>query len=85
MSEKVFHQVLNQNNALHAGVLTMGNGKAISDLQVIKELCGDLEDAFRCFTLDRYWNEEKTRLTVCFTAEQVRVPPQLSILRLFPR
>ena len=85
MSEKVFHQVLNQNNALHAGVLMTSNGKAISDLQVIKELCGDLEDSFRCFTLDRYWNEDKTRLTVCFTAEQVRIPPQLSILRLFPR
>jgi hypothetical protein len=59
------------------------NGKAISDLQVIKELCGDLEDTFACFTLDRYWNKEKTRLTVCFTAEQFREPPKLSVLRLF--
>ena len=85
MNEKVFHQVLNQNNALHVEVLTMGNGKAISDLQVIKELCGDLEDAFRCFTLDRYWNDDKTRLTVCFTAEQYREPPKISVLSMFPR
>jgi len=77
--------VLNQNNALHVGVLTMANTHTISDLQVIKELCGDLEDAFACFTLDRYWNEEKTRLTVCFTAEQVREPPKISILSMFPR
>lgn len=85
MSEKVFHPVLDQNNVQTVGVLMTSNGKAISDLQVIKELCGDLEDSFACFTLDRYWNEEKDRLTVCFTAEQVRVPPQQSILRLFPR
>ena len=63
----------------------MSNGKTISDLQVIRELCGDLEDTFECFTLDRVWNKDKTRVTVCFTAEQVRPPPKMSILRLFPR
>ena len=63
----------------------MNNTHTVSDLQVIKELCGDLEDSFKCFTLDRYWNKDKTRLTVCFTAEQVREPPKVSILSMFPR
>jgi hypothetical protein len=43
-----------------------------TNLDVIKELCDDLDDFFEAFVMDRVWNEQKDRVTVCFTAEKIQ-------------
>ena len=57
--------------------MMMSNKNTRSNLTVIKDLCDDLEEFFECFTLDRHWNADRDRLTVCFTAEQVKETPEI--------
>jgi len=57
--------------------MTMTNAHTKSNLTIIKDLCEDLEGHFEAFTLDRHWNEERDRVTVCFTAEQVKSSPEI--------
>jgi len=60
------------------------NKHATTNLDVIKELCDDLEDFFEAFVLDRVWNKQKDRVTVCFTAEKIKSFPQLPVRKLAP-
>ncbi len=48
------------------------SNKLTSNLDVVKELCDDLEEFFEAFQMDRVWNEANTKVTVAFTAEKVR-------------
>ena len=43
-----------------------------SNLQVIKEVCEELEGFFEAFTMDRVWSKDDSKLTVCFTAEKIK-------------
>jgi len=47
------------------------SNKQTSNLNVVKELCDELEGFFEAFQMDRVWNENKTKVTVCFTAERM--------------
>ena len=62
--------------------MMMSNRHTKSNLTIIKELCEDLEEHFEAFTLDRHWNEDRDRLTVCFTAEQVKLSPAIYTKRM---
>ncbi len=51
----------------------MGKSKVItSNLDVVRELCNDLEEFFEAFYMDRVWNESQDKVTVCFTAEKIK-------------
>ena len=43
-----------------------------SNLDVVKEVCEELEGFFEAFQMDKYWNKDKTKLTVAFTAEKIQ-------------
>jgi hypothetical protein len=43
-----------------------------SNLDVVKEVCEELEGFFEAFQMDKYWNKNKTKLTVAFTAEKIQ-------------
>ncbi len=62
----------------------MYNKHATTNLDVIKELCDDLEEFFEAFVLDRVWNKQKDRVTVCFTAEKIKSFPKPHAKRLAP-
>ena len=53
-----------------------------SNLDVIKELCDDLEGFFESFILDRVWSADEDRVTVCFTAEKIKSFPKLPEKRI---
>lgn len=62
-----------QTNVLHVEVNMMGRRKALtSNLQVVKELCRDLEGVFEAFEMDKVWSEDGTKVTVAFTAEKLK-------------
>ena len=46
--------------------------KITSNLNVVKELCEELEGFFEAFYMDRVWNESQDKVTVCFTAEKIK-------------
>jgi len=43
-----------------------------SNLNVVKELCEELEGFFEAFQMDRVWNESQDKVTICFTAEKIK-------------
>ena len=43
-----------------------------SNLEVIKNLCDELEEFFEAFIMDRVWSTDNSKVTVCFTAEKIR-------------
>jgi len=43
-----------------------------SNLHVVKQVCDELEGFFEAFQMDKFWNKEKTKLTVAFTAEKIQ-------------
>lgn len=43
-----------------------------SNLDVVKELCDELEGFFEAFQMDRVWDEGQNKVTVCFTAERIQ-------------
>jgi len=43
-----------------------------SNLDVVKELCDELEGFFEAYNLDRVWSNDNSKVTVCFTAERVK-------------
>lgn len=50
-------------------------GKAIhltSNLDVVKEVCDELEEFFEAFQMDKVWNKDRTKITVAFTAEKIQ-------------
>ena len=50
----------------------MGKSNTLtSNLDVIKGVCDELEEFFEAFQMDKYWNADKTKLTVAFTAEKI--------------
>ncbi len=44
-----------------------------SNLDIIRELCNDLEECFEAFYMDRVWNEKQDKVTICFTAEKIKM------------
>lgn len=48
----------------------MGNKHLTSNLEVIKELCEELEGFFEAFTMDKVWSKDRNKVTVAFTAER---------------
>ena len=51
----------------------MGKSRVVSsNLQVIKEVCDELEGFFEAFTMDKVWSKNNSKLTVCFTAEKLK-------------
>jgi len=51
----------------------MGNGRLMaSNLNVIKDLCEEIEEFFEAFTMDRVWSSDNSKVTVCFTAERIK-------------
>jgi hypothetical protein len=53
------------------------NGKATTNLDVIRDLLEDLEGFFEAFVLDKHWNDEHDKVTICFTAEQIKSSPEI--------
>ena len=47
------------------------NAIAKSSLPFIEDCKGDAQTLFEAFQMDKYWNEDKTKLTVAFTAEKI--------------
>jgi len=43
-----------------------------SNLDVIKELCDELEGFFEAFQMDRVWSRDNDSVTICFTAQKVK-------------
>ena len=43
-----------------------------SNLDVVKEVCDELEGFFEAFQMDKYWNKDMTKITVAFTAEKIQ-------------
>ncbi len=43
-----------------------------TNLNIIKDLCDELEGFFEAFTMDRVWNTDNSKVTVCFTAEKIK-------------
>ena len=43
-----------------------------SNLNVIKDLCEELEGFFEAFEMDKYWDEGKNKVTVAFTCEKIQ-------------
>ena len=43
-----------------------------SNLDVIKDLCEELEGFFEAFEMDKYWDEGKNKVTVAFTCERIQ-------------
>lgn len=60
----------------------MSNKNTRSNLTVIKNLCDDLEGVFEAFKLDKYWNEDRDKITICFTAEQIKETPEIYTRKL---
>jgi len=51
----------------------MGSSNRLkSNLDVVKALCDELEGFFEAFQMDRVWNKENNKLTICFTAEKIK-------------
>ncbi len=51
----------------------MGKSNTLtSNLDVVKELCDELEGFFEAFQMDRVWSQANDKVTVCFTAEKVK-------------
>lgn len=43
-----------------------------SNLQVVKDICEELEEFYESFVMDKIWSKDKSRVTVCFTAEKIK-------------
>ena len=43
-----------------------------SNLQVVKDICEELEGFYESFVMDKVWSKDKSRVTVCFTAEKIK-------------
>ena len=55
------------------GASMMGKGNTgVSNLDVIKELCDELEGFFESYVMDRVWSQDNSKVTICFTAEKIR-------------
>jgi len=51
----------------------MGKANTLTtNLDVVKELCDELEGFFEAFQMDRVWSQENDKVTVCFTAEKIK-------------
>ncbi len=51
----------------------MGRSNTLtSNLNVVKQVCDELEEFFEAFQMDKFWNEDRTKLTVAFTAEKIK-------------
>ncbi len=51
----------------------MGRANTLtSNLNVVKAVCDELEEFFEAFQMDKFWNEDRTKLTVAFTAEKIK-------------
>ncbi len=68
-------------------MITMGKANTLtSNLDVIKELCEELEGFFEAFQMDRVWSTDNSKVTVCFTAEKMKPIKELprAIIELMP-
>ena len=43
-----------------------------SNLNVVKDLCEELEGFFEAFQMDKYWDEGKNKVTIAFTCERMQ-------------
>ena len=43
-----------------------------SNLKVVKDICEELEGFYESFVMDKIWSKDKSRVTVCFTAEKIK-------------
>lgn len=43
-----------------------------ANLQVIKDICEELEGFYESFVMDRIGSKDNSRVTVCFTAEKIK-------------
>ena len=48
------------------------SNRLTSNLNVVKELCNELEGFFEAFYMDRVWSEDNTKVTIAFTAEKIK-------------
>lgn len=48
------------------------SNKLTSNLDVVKSLCDELEGFFEAFQMDRVWDKDQNKVTVCFTAERIQ-------------
>ena len=48
------------------------SNKLTSNLDVVKELCDELEGFFESFQMDRVWSEDTNKVTIAFTAERIQ-------------
>jgi len=48
------------------------SNKLTSNLDVVKDLCDELEEFFEAFQMDRVWSEDNKKVTIAFTAEKIR-------------
>ena len=51
----------------------MGQSKELTaNLQVVKDICEELEGFYESFVMDKVSSKDKSRVTVCFTAEKIK-------------
>ena len=43
-----------------------------SNLDVVKEVCDELEEFFEAYQMDRVWSKDNDKVTICFTAEKLK-------------
>ena len=43
-----------------------------SNLNVLKELCDELEGFFEAYQMDKVWSKDKSKITIAFTAEKLK-------------
>ena len=48
------------------------SNRLTSNLNVVKELCDELEGFFEAFYMDRVWSEDNSKVTIAFTAEKIK-------------
>ena len=48
------------------------SNKIKSNLQVVKDLCEELEGFYEAFQMDKFWDEGKNKVTIAFTCEKIQ-------------
>ena len=51
----------------------MGQSKELTaNLQVVKDICEELEGFYESFVMDKVYSKDNSKVTVCFTAEKIK-------------
>lgn len=47
-------------------------GQSQSNLKIIEQLCKELEGFFEVFEIDKYWDEQRNKVTLAFTCQKIQ-------------